>query len=125
MAYPENLTEVVVDSTVSLTCVAYGEPIIPSITWSRNGSNLGNDSRILISEDVLTEGGVSFIKATLQICNVETSDMDLYSCVASIEDLNDTFTFVLSVVTSDGMYYIYSAYVYIYYNSGEYSSKQW
>lgn len=98
------MTQVDAGSTASLTCVAYGEPIVPSITWSKNGGNLNNDSRITTSEAIVSEAGVRFVKSTLEICNTDGSDSDQYTCFASRGTTGDRYVFQLTVNTKKGQY---------------------
>ena len=86
-----------------LTCVAYGDLPL-SISWSREGSVLMNDSqRITIYEEEVEEGGTTFIQSILQICSTEADDAGVYSCIAANEAGNDTATFELTVTPPEGV----------------------
>ena len=95
-------TDVPDGDTVLLTCVAYGDLPL-SISWSRDGSTLMNDSqRITIFEEEVEEGGTTFIQSILQICSTEANDAGVYSCIAENEAGNDTATFELTVTPDEG-----------------------
>ena len=97
-------TDVPDGDTVLLTCVAYGDQPL-SISWSREGSVLMNDSqRITIYEEEVEEGGITFIQSILQICSTESSDAGVYSCIAANEAGNDTATFELTVTPPEGVW---------------------
>ena len=96
MIAPES-TDADAGNTVLFTCVAVGDPL-PSITWSRqNGSVLENNSRITILEELVSEGGLTFVKSILEVCSLEVSDSSNYSCSAQNDFGSDTSTFELSV----------------------------
>ena len=100
--HPVNLTDVPDGDTVLLTCVAYGDLPL-SISWSREGSVLMNDSqRITIYEAEIEEGGSTFLQSILQICSTEANDAGVYSCNAENEAGNDTASFELTVTPPEG-----------------------
>ena len=94
---PENLTEVSSGNTVFLTCVALGELPL-AFRWTREGSDLMNDSRVFVYEEAFEEGGSSFVQSILQICSTEEPDSGVYSCVAENEQGNATAVFELDVL---------------------------
>ena len=101
--HPVNPTDVPDGDTVLLTCVAYGGLPL-SISWSREGSILMNDSqRITIYEEEVEEGGITFIQSILQICSTEANDAGVYSCIAENEAGNDTATFQVTVTPPEGV----------------------
>ena len=83
-------------------CAAYGELPL-SISWSRNGSSLVNDTvdqQVIIYEEQFEEGGFLFVQSTIQICNTDTvEDTGVYSCIAEYVDLprSDIASFELTV----------------------------
>ena len=90
-------TDVPDGDTVLLTCVASGDQPL-SISWSREGSVLMNDSqRITIYEEEVTEGGITFVQSILQICSAEINDAGSYSCTADNAAGNDTASFELTI----------------------------
>ena len=91
---PEDIV-VGINSTLLLACVAYGEPS-PFVGWSREGERLMNDSRVMIYESEVTEGGLSFNKTILEICSFETLDSGQYSCDASNQAANASASFEVS-----------------------------
>ena len=97
------MTQVDAGSAASLTCVAYGEPIVPSITWSRNDGDLSNDSRITVLNEIVAEGGVRFAKSTLEICSNDNTDEEVYNCTATAGTTNDIFSFHFIPITAEGM----------------------
>jgi len=85
-----------------LTCVATGDLPL-SISWSREGSVLMNDSqRITTTEREIEEGGTTFIRSILRICSTGANDAGVYSCIAENEAGNDTATFELNVAPPEG-----------------------
>ena len=99
---PGNIT--VAGSTAVLACVGYGGP---SVTWSKNGVVLGNNSRVTIYDSQVTEGGFTFAKSILEICGAQDTDSGQYSCsIESVGDtqMNDSATFELSVTPTDGTF---------------------
>ena len=101
--YPVSQNDVPDGDTVLLTCVAYGDLPL-SISWSREGSVLRNDSqRITIFEEEVEEGGITFIQSILQICSTEANDAGVYSCIAENDAGNDTSTFELTVTPDEGV----------------------
>ena len=101
--HPVNLTDVPDGDTVLLTCVANGDLPL-SISWSREGTVLMNDSqRITIYEEEIEEGGITFLQSILQICSARADDAGTYSCIAENEAGNDTANFQLNVVPPEGM----------------------
>ena len=86
-----------------LTCVAYGDLPL-SISWSREGSVLRNDSqRISIYEEEVEEveeGGTTLIQSILQICSTEANDSGFYSCTAENDVDNVTSSFELTIILS-------------------------
>ena len=65
-------------STLLLTAIGYGTPL-PAVSWTHQGVNLTNTSRIKIYESVVTKNGSSFAKSVLEICNVEYSANSEYT----------------------------------------------
>ena len=101
--HPVDPTDVPDGDTVLLTCVAYGDLPL-SISWSRDGSTLMNDSqRITIYEQEVEEGGITFIQSILQICSTEANDAGVFSCIAKNEAGNDTANFELTVTPDEGV----------------------
>ena len=100
---PGNITTVA-GSTAVLACVGYGGP---SVTWSKDGVMLGNNSRVTIYDSQVTEGGFTFAKSILEICGAQDTDSGQYSCsIESVGDtqMNDSATFELSVTPNVGRY---------------------
>ena len=79
------------------TCVAYGDLPL-TISWSREGSVLMNDSqRVAIYEQEFEEGGIVFVQSILQICSAESDDAAIYNCTAGNDVDNVTANFELTV----------------------------
>ena len=95
-------TDVPDGDTVLLTCVAYGDLPL-SISWSRDGSTLMNDSQRITIYQEEVEGGITFIQSILQICSTEANDAGVYSCIAENEAGNDTAAFELTVTPDEGV----------------------
>jgi len=93
---PNQTTEVDAGSTVAFACVAYGDPN-PSITWKKGDTDLVNDSRVSIFDELFTENEVTFTKSILGLCNAEASDAGQYSCFADNTLGNETAAFTLTV----------------------------
>lgn len=101
MIHSEERTEVTAGSTNTLTCVAYADPVGPSINWSLNGTDLSNSSLVTISEKTVSEGGVTFTKSVLQICSLE--EFDQYKCEAASRGTTDSANMELVPDFAEGM----------------------
>ncbi len=101
---PEDVT-VEAGSTVLITCVAYSEATT-SITWIRDSDQTTLDnstgSQVTVYEELVTEGGLTFVQSILEVCSVEDGDSGSYTCVASNEFRNDSSTFNLTVLPVGG-----------------------
>ena len=99
---PEN-TSTVAGSTTILACVGYGSP---SVTWSKDGAVLVNNSQVTIFEDQVTRGGFTFTKSVLQLCDTQDVNSGQYSC--SIEGIQmNSANFKLSVTPNVGMLWVF------------------
>ena len=96
MIRPNQTIEVDTGNTITLVCVAYGDPN-PSISWSQGDTVLSNNSRITIFEELVTENGVTFVQSILTMCSADEADAGQYSCFADNTLGNDTASFVLTV----------------------------
>ena len=81
--------------------MGHGQPL-PSLTWSKNGTVVSNNSRNIIDEEQVTEKEIAFVKSKLEICSADLSDSGLYTCFADNGRTNDTISFELTVVTPQG-----------------------
>ena len=98
MTHPQDKVQAYANNTVVCTCVGYGKPV-PYITWERNSNELGSDSRITITESLVTDSsGVIYVESVLKICDSRVSDSNWYSCTAENELGRDVFSFELSVI---------------------------
>ena len=95
---PEN-TSTVAGSTTVLACVGYGSP---SVTWSKDGAVLVNNSQVTIFEDQVTRGGFTFTKSVLQLCDTQDVNSGQYSCSIEGIQVSDSATFELSVTPNVG-----------------------
>lgn len=82
-------------NSVFFTCAVFGIPQ-PEISWSRNGTDLSEDSRTAILHQLVTRIGVTYVTSTLQICDLEGEDAGEYGCTAENGAAANT-TFTLSV----------------------------
>ena len=96
VSHPEELTEADIGDTVVLTCVAYGSPA-PYITWSKNDTNISNDSQVAIYEQVVPLRGIMFVRSTLEIGCATEEDGDKYTCTAANRHVKSSFSTNLSV----------------------------
>lgn len=97
--HPEDTHVVYAGDTAIFTCVASGKPL-PSIAWKRNDVELNNnDSQIIITEQFVTEEGITLVKSYLEICSAAPGDAARYSCTAENEIAMDTFSFNVTVKT--------------------------
>lgn len=74
-------------NTAIFTCVAYGNPTNPSITWNRNGVPIDVNSTyssVMVYEEVLEVGGIEFVLSNLEICGLSPYDAGLYTCTAQL-----------------------------------------
>ena len=103
MIAPES-TSVNVGSTVLITCVASGDS--PTfITWSNQSEpQLTNSSRVTIYEELVTEGGVTFVQSILEICSVQETDASNYTCSAENDFGTDSATFELTVTRGTSVF---------------------
>ena len=99
--HPENVTEYSGGSSVLFSCSAFGVPL-PAISWSRDGEELGNSSRSIIYQEVVAEGGVTFLKSILEICRARSLDAGTYSCSGNNVIDNDTASFEFAVDSVEG-----------------------
>ena len=79
MIHPDVRTEVETDSTLIFTCLAIGRPL-PFINWTNNGTTLVNNSTVLIYWQLMTEGGITFVRSILQTCATNSNN---YRCIAN------------------------------------------
>ena len=100
---PEN-TSTVAGSTTVLACVGYGSP---SVTWSKDGAVLVNNSQVTIFEDQVTRGGFTFAKSVLQLCDTQDVDSGQYSCSIEGIQMNDSATFELTVTPFVGALWVF------------------
>lgn len=100
---PRDPSEVVAGNTVLLTCVAQGDSP-PHVVWNRENKVLENGSRVVISEDVIVENGLTFVQSILEICSTEETDSGQYSCVTTLDAVqgNSTASFGLTVDLVNG-----------------------
>ena len=80
--HPNNITDVHSGDTLTVGCVAYGDPL-PHLSWRKDGVELANGSQIQIYEETVTESGITFIKSILEICSASEADIGQYSCTAN------------------------------------------
>ena len=77
--FPDNRVAVTVGSNQVLRCNGSGSSSLPSVVWVRNGEQVVNGGRI-----VITEGTVPFSRqrsSELQIANFSISDAGVYQCI--------------------------------------------
>ena len=92
-------TSTVAGSTTVLGCVGYGTP---SVTWSKDGAVLVNNSQVTIFEDLVTRGGFTFTKSVLRLCDTQDVNSGQYSCSIEGIQMNDSATFELTVTPNVG-----------------------
>ena len=80
IASPTNTTANVSNS-VALTCTAAGIPP-PQVQWFRNSLSLSQD-RVNTTESTIENATSYFTTSTIVLCDLELSDTDSYSCVAT------------------------------------------
>ena len=94
--HPETTTQFHNASAMILHCVSYGFPL-PSISWVRNGTTLANGSYTFINQNLVSVGGVTFVKSSLEVCSTEDSD-NYYRC--NIENGIDMTDFGFDLLVS-------------------------
>jgi len=77
--HPDVRTEVEMDSMLIFTCLAIGRPL-PFINWTNNGTTPVNNSTVLIYRQLMTEGGITFVRSILQTCATNSNS---YRCIAN------------------------------------------
>ena len=96
--HPEETSHIQATDSAIFTCVAYGNPP-PFITWRRNGSSeVTSNSRVNISEKVVSLREITFVKSVLEICSSEEGDSGEYSCDADNGARSDGFRFDFTVI---------------------------
>ena len=89
--------------TLVLSCVAYGVPV-PSVSWSKNGSTLENNTQITILEELVAASDpsiaayehrvnrsrVTFLRSIIRIRSIRLIDSGHYSCSADNGFTNDS-----------------------------------
>ena len=85
-------------STGMFVCVAYGCPL-PSLTWSKGGTLLSNNSQSTIYERqvVETQSNETFVQSILVICSLTPEDAAQYNCSASNNISSTSASFNLTV----------------------------
>ena len=101
--HPLQVTSVDAGSSLTLACVAYGDPV-PTISWNKGSSELTNSSVVTIYQHVLNISGVIVMRSILEICSVDEDDAGQYSCFSENSVSNDTANFELSVTSVAGTY---------------------
>ena len=76
--FPDNRVAVTVGSNQVLRCVGSGSSSPPSVVWVRNGEQIANGGRIIITEGTLLFNQRS---SELQITNFALSDAGVYQCI--------------------------------------------
>ena len=99
-------TQVTLNSTVLVTCIAYGDPL-PTVTWQKDTMALSNttesDDGVIIYNTVVNEGGRVFARSILQVCFVDDDETGVYSCIATnslgtdTQDINLSYTEIVAI----------------------------
>ena len=76
--FPDNRIAVTVGSNQVLRCVGSGSSSPPSVVWVRNGEQVVNGGRIIITEGIQLSVQTS---SELQITNFALSDAGVYQCI--------------------------------------------
>ena len=84
MIQPES-SEFVAGNTVILTCVAYGRPGTPNVTWNQDGYELYPSDSVRIYQEVVEVGGIEFVMSMLEICGISEAEAGLYTCSALVQ----------------------------------------
>lgn len=80
-------------NTVIFTCVFFGTPTSPNVTWWRNGEEVdyssggsgdGDVPVIRIYEEIVYAAGTPFVMSNLEICGITGNQSGVYSCSASL-----------------------------------------
>jgi len=77
--HPDVRTEVETDSTLIFTCLAIGRPL-PFINWTNNGTTPVNNSTVLIYRQLITKGGITFVRSSLESCATNSNN---YRCITN------------------------------------------
>ena len=93
----------VAGETLLVVCLAYGIPP-PTIAWTEGGFEVRNKIETTVYSKLFEEGGYTFVKSTLEICDADIRDVAEYGCTADngIRD-SDTATFNVTF-TNEGTY---------------------
>ena len=73
---------VLTGQTVVMSFLAFGTPM-PILRWERPGDMvLTNSAHTQVYQSTLADGGFTFVKSTLEICNTVVSDSGSYNIAA-------------------------------------------
>ena len=70
-------------------------------------------TQVTIYEELVTEGGLTFVQSILELCSVETMDSGEYSCIVESGATSDTEVTQLTVVDNTGVYVHMHVYVHV------------
>ena len=87
--------------TLQVVCLAYGIPP-PTITWWQgNDFEVRNATETTVYSKLFEEGGYTFVKSTLEICDADIRDVAEYSCTAD-NGIRDSDTARFNVTLNTG-----------------------
>ena len=113
---PEDLI-VAAGNLLGVACIAFGDPL-PSISWSKDGAALENNTQITILENLVAtidpeiityerrvnKSGVMFVRSVMQIHHVRLIDRGQYSCSAHNGFTNaSSSSFLVTVIGKKGL----------------------
>ena len=76
-------TQAIIGERSILVCMTSQQEEKRVISWELDGQTLTNSSRVVITEEEVVHEERNFTQSFLQICNVNITDVGIYTCIVS------------------------------------------
>ena len=99
--FPNTTLEVYAGTTVTYTCVGYGEDEPPDITWKFGDQLLSNGTSFLATiynSQIIDDDDVVYSQSILELRSVEVKNSGMYSCTANNSRGSNSSTFILNIL---------------------------